>query len=96
MFKLKTWFWTLGLVFTQTFLVFVVYNLLNPSPVYIHWLETVLPGFKWLSFKHLLLGIAESFIYGAYIAVVFVPIHNFFYVRHDQDESAGRGGKAVV
>ncbi len=39
-------------------------------------LEAVLPAFKWLTFPEFLLGFAESFIYGAYAGLVFVPIHN--------------------
>jgi hypothetical protein len=40
-------------------------------------LEAVLPAFRWLTFGGFLLGLAESFLYGVYIGVVFVPIYNF-------------------
>jgi len=40
-------------------------------------LEAVLPAFKWLSFGGFILGLVESFLYGAYIGIVFVPIYNF-------------------
>lgn len=44
-------------------------------------LEAVLPAFKRLAFGGFLLGLIESFIYGAYIGLVFVPIYNFINKR---------------
>jgi hypothetical protein len=41
-------------------------------------LEAVLPAFKWLTLGGFILGLIESFLYGVYIGVVFVPIYNFF------------------
>ena|SRR6516164_10889814 len=90
MFKVKTWVLALGLFFTETFIVFVIWNLLEPNPVYIRMLETVLPGFKWLSFGRVLLGMFEAFLYGAYIAVAFVPLYNFFYRRHEGSKIPGQ------
>jgi hypothetical protein len=40
-------------------------------------LEMALPGFKWLTFWGFSLGLIESFLYGAYAGLVFVPIYNF-------------------
>lgn len=40
-------------------------------------LETALPAFKWLTFGGFCLGLIESFLYGAYAGLVFVPIYNF-------------------
>jgi hypothetical protein len=40
-------------------------------------LEEVLPAFKWISFGGFILGLVESFLYGAYIGIVFVPIYNY-------------------
>ena len=44
------------------------------------WLQ-FLPGFKWLSPGTFLLGLVESFAYGWYVALVFVPLFNFFHAR---------------
>jgi len=44
------------------------------------WLQ-FLPGFTWLSWGTFLLGLAESFAYGWYVALVFVPLFNFFSAR---------------
>jgi uncharacterized protein DUF5676 len=40
-------------------------------------LEMVLPAFKWLTFGGFCLGLIESFLYGVYAGLVFVPIYNF-------------------
>ncbi len=82
MFKMRVWLWSLGLFFWLTFCMFVMWNLAIPNPTYIRLLETFLPGFKWITPAGFALGAAESFFYGAYIALVFVPIHNFFYRMH--------------
>jgi hypothetical protein len=83
MFRLKVWFWSLGTFFLITYCVFVAWNLTAGNPTYIRLLETFLPGFKWITVGGFVLGAIESFIYGAYIAVVFVPIHNFFHKMHE-------------
>jgi uncharacterized protein DUF5676 len=44
------------------------------------WLQ-FLPGFTWLSPRTFLLGLVESFAYGWYVALVFVPLFNFFNAR---------------
>jgi hypothetical protein len=43
----------------------------------VEFLEMILPAFKWLTFGGFLLGLIESFLYGVYIGIVFVPIYNF-------------------
>jgi hypothetical protein len=62
--------------------VFVAWNLAAGNPAYIRGLETFLPGFKWITPGRFMVGALESFAYGAYIALLFVPIHNFFYRTH--------------
>lgn len=44
------------------------------------WLQ-FLPGFSWLSPGTFLLGLVESFAYGWYVALVFVPLFNFSNAR---------------
>ena len=96
MFKLKTWFWTLGLLSTQTFILCVLWNVFEPKPIYIRMLETFLPGFKWLTFGRFMLGMAESFFYGAYFAVVFVLLHNFFHGKHQEQSKPDETGKMAA
>lgn len=44
-------------------------------------LEQVLPGFAWLSWRSFLVGLVESFPYGAFAGTVYVPIYDFFQRR---------------
>ena len=44
-------------------------------------LEMVLPAFEWLTVWGFVLGLVESFLYGAYAGLVFVPIYNFLVYR---------------
>ena len=39
----------------------------------------VLPGFEWFSWRGFLVGLIESFLYGAYAGLVYVPIYNFLH-----------------
>jgi len=57
----------------------VLYGLLVPQKLHgmSHVLESILPAFKWLTFSGFILGLVESFLYGVYIGIVFVPIYNF-------------------
>jgi hypothetical protein len=40
----------------------------------------LLPGFVWLTPASFLLGVVETFLYGFYVALVFVPLFNYFEV----------------
>jgi len=72
--------WSLGLVFSISFILCVIYGLIVPPRLHgmSVFLEAVLPAFKWISFGRFILGLIESFLYGAYIGIVFVPIYNYF------------------
>ena len=74
----KVMTWALGLFGAVTFVVCVVYGLLVPKAFHaVQLLEIAFPGFQWLSVGSFVLGIVESFLYGAYAGLVFVPIYNF-------------------
>lgn len=40
--------------------------------------EALLPGFYWLTWTTFFVGLAESILYGIYVALVFVPLYNYF------------------
>lgn len=44
----------------------------------------VLPGFKWLTLQGFVIGLIESFFYGAYAGLVYVPVYNLFARRFDR------------
>ena len=70
--------WALGLWGAIMFVSCVVYGLVTPPSLHMHvFLEQVLPAFKWLTWWGFLLGLVESFLYGVYAGIVFVPIYNW-------------------
>lgn len=69
--------WALGLFGAVTFIVCVIYGLVTPQSLHMHsFLEQMLPAFEWLTWWGFLLGLVESFLYGAYTGLVFCPIYN--------------------
>ena len=82
MLNIKVVTWALGLWSAVTFVVCVIYGLVTPQTLHMHaLLEQVLPAFKWLTWWGFLLGLVESFLYGAYAGLVYVPIYNFLQRR---------------
>jgi len=77
--KMRVVSWSLGLFFAISFILCVLYGLVVPPRLHgmSAFLEAVLPAFKWLTLGGFILGLIESFLYGAYIGIVFVPIYNF-------------------
>ncbi|MEW6584169.1 MAG: DUF5676 family membrane protein [Nitrospirota bacterium] len=77
--NIKVVSWSLGIFLSISYLLCVLYGLVVPERLHgmSSFLEAVLPAFKWLTFGGFLLGLIESFLYGAYIGIVFVPIYNY-------------------
>lgn len=75
--------WSLGIFFAISFMLCVLYGLVVPPRLHgmSAFLEAVLPAFKWITFGGFILGLIESFLYGVYIGMVFVPIYNFINKR---------------
>ncbi len=67
-----------GSFFTISFVLCVVYDLIFPGQaMYESWIR-LLPGFEWITWASFFLGAIESFGYGFYVALVYVPLYNFF------------------
>lgn len=61
-----------------TFVTCVVFGLLLPDyAMYGVWLK-LLPGFEWLTLKGFIIGLLESYAYGWYITLIWVPLYNYF------------------
>ena len=74
--------WAMGLFTAISFILCVLWGLVMPESLHMHqFLELVLPAFRWLSVGGFVLGLIESFLWGAYVGLVFVPIYNFLYRR---------------
>jgi hypothetical protein len=78
MLRIKTVSLALGLTFAVSFIICVLWGLLLSEPAHMHeFLELVLPGFVWIGPGSAILGLVESFLFGLYFGVVYVPIHNW-------------------
>ncbi|MEO6325504.1 MAG: DUF5676 family membrane protein [Thermoanaerobaculia bacterium] len=78
MLNIKVVTWSLGIFTSTSFVLCVIYGLLVPSSLHnAQVLEAALPAFKWLTLVGFFLGLIESFLYGVYAGLVFVPIYNF-------------------
>ena len=85
MLNIKVVSWALATTTSISFLVCVSYGLATPESLHMHaFLEQVLPGFKWLTLQGFFIGLVESFLYGAYAGLVYVPVYNFFARRFNR------------
>ncbi len=67
-----------SLLFAISFVVCISFDLLFPGhQMYQVWMP-LLPGFEWLSWTSFILGLIETYAYGWFIAVIWVPIYNHF------------------
>lgn len=70
--------WALAIFSSVTYLICILYGLIAPESLHMHqFLEILLPGYKWGSLSGFFVGLSESFLYGAYTGLVYVPIYNF-------------------
>ncbi|MDH5536545.1 MAG: DUF5676 family membrane protein [Betaproteobacteria bacterium] len=65
-----------GSFLAVSYLICVAYDLAFDQRMYEAWLK-LLPGFTWLTWPSFFLGLVESFLYGIYIGLVFVPLYNY-------------------
>ena len=90
--KLRLWpaFWASGILVALTFTLDMVLGLLFPNWwVMQNFWEQILPGFTFISWGSFILGLAESFLSGIYLAVIFVPLYNYFILRgRTEDKNA--------
>jgi hypothetical protein len=90
MLKLRVVCLSTGLSAAVSFFACVAWGFVTPESLHMHaFLELILPGFKWLTAWSFLLGLVESFLFGAYAGLVFVPIYNT--VNRRWGDPASRG-----
>ncbi len=71
---------SLGLFFDVSFVLCVLWGLAVPQfhAKGVPLLEAIIPGFTWLTPQSFVLGLVWSALVGIYVAVVFVPLFNYF------------------
>jgi hypothetical protein len=70
----------LVIFFDLTFTLCVLWGLALPQvhAKGVQILEAIMPGFTWLTPQSYLIGLAWNTVWALYIAVVFVPLFNYF------------------
>jgi hypothetical protein len=65
-----------------SFTICVALDLVFPQhQMYPAW-QKLLPGFEWISFKSYVLGLFESYAYGWYFALIWIPLYNVIARKH--------------
>ncbi|MFV1993141.1 MAG: DUF5676 family membrane protein [Acidiferrobacterales bacterium] len=64
-----------------SFTLCVIFDLIFPEQAMFKAWRDFLPGFDWLSWPSFFLGLLESYGYGWYAALIWVPIYNFVVAR---------------
>lgn len=70
----------LSVFLALTFANCVGWGLVAPPNLHMHgvW-EQLLPGFTFISVSSFFIGLVEAYLYGWYIALIFVPLYRFFH-----------------
>lgn len=75
--SLKIVTWALASSGAVLYLLCIAYGLANPAGGHMReFLTVALPGFAWLTPLGFAIGLVKSFLYGALIGLVYVPIYN--------------------
>ena len=75
--SLKVVTWALALSAALLYLLCIAYGIANPAGGHMRELLAIaLPGFEWLTVKGFVIGLVKSFLYGALVGLVYVPIYN--------------------
>ncbi len=67
-----------------SFVLCVGFDLLFPVHAMFQVWQKLLPGFQWISWKSFVLGVIESYGYGWYFTLIWVPIYNVFAARSNR------------
>ena len=73
--------WSLSLFLSLTFVLCVLFDLWFPAYAMNTAWAVLLPGFTWISWTSVLIGLAETFAYGWYIALLFGGLYNLLQRR---------------
>jgi hypothetical protein len=79
MLNIKVWTMSLGCWMAATFTICVLGGVIAPDlPIPHRTLELLLPAFRWISWGSFVLGLVETFVFGAYAGWLLAFLHNLF------------------
>lgn len=64
-----------------TFVLCICFDFMFPAHAMYQAWQHLLPGFQWISWKSFVIGLVESYGYGWYLALIWVPLYNVFSAR---------------
>lgn len=70
-----------ALMLAISYTLCVIFDLLFPEHAMYRAWQDLLPGFEWISWGSFFLGLIESYAYGWFFMVIWVPIYNFLIQR---------------
>lgn len=73
--------WSLGIFFAITYTICVVFDLAFPDQSMTNLWNPLLPWVEGISLSSYVLGVAETLLYGWFVALIFGPLFNFFAER---------------
>ena len=73
--------WSLGIFFAITYTICVVFDLVLPGQSMSSLWNPLLPWVDGISPASYALGVAETLLYGWFVALIFAPLFNFFAER---------------
>ena len=69
---------SLGSFLVVTYVLCVLFGIFVSERGMHQLLPQLLPGFTWITWPSFFLGLVLSFVYGWYVALIFVPLQNYF------------------
>ena len=78
-----------------SFTLCVAFDLLFPARAMYQAWQNLLPGFTWITWSSFVLGLVESYGYGWYLALIWVPLYNVFAARTNSKGQRHRIGRAA-
>ena len=80
MLNIKVVTWSLAIWAAVSYVLCIVYGLVIPGSLHmVAFLQQVLPWFEPNSWRGFGLGLVQSFLFGAYAGIVYVPVYNLLH-----------------
>lgn len=64
-----------------SFSICVGFDLIFPEHAMYEAWQKLLPGFEWISWKSFFIGLVETYGYGWFFALIWIPLYNLFIAR---------------